>query len=206
VIKLNDRYNGIVTREDAHQYECRLTDAQEAVLVQWVKAQGRCGVPLSASTIADHASLLAGQQVGSSWHGCFMDLHPDLKTRWTQGLEKCRATNVNHSTINNFYDIYEELITKYNVPQENIYNMDEKGVQLGLGKRVAAIVDRDQKAVYSVEDGDRELITIIETVCADGTALKPTVIFQGKRTNLAWGSDNPCGARYVLPDLIYLRV
>jgi len=82
--------------------------------------------------------------------------------------------------------------------------MDEKGVQLGLGKRVAAIVDWDQKAVYSVEDGDRELITIIETVCADGTALKPTVIFQGKRTNLAWGSDNPCGARYVLPDLIYL--
>jgi len=76
--------------------------------------------------------------------------------------------------------------------------MNEKGVQLGVGKRVAAIVDHDQKSVYSVEDSDCELVTIIETVCADGMALKPTVIFHRKHTNLAWGNDNPCGARYVL--------
>ena len=195
---LSDRYNGTPTRQESHHHERRLTNAQEDVLVQWIKAHGRRGVPLSASTITDHASILAGEQIGPSWHGRFMERHPDLKTRWTWGLEKCRATNLNRPTVNNFYDIYDDLITKYNIPQENIYNMDEKGVQLGVGKRVAAIVDRDQKAVYSVEDGDRELVTIIETVCADGTALKPTVIFQGKRTNLGWANDNPCGARYIL--------
>jgi len=57
-----------------------------------------------------------------------MEWHPDLKTRWMQGLEKCRATNLNRPTVNNFYNIYDDLITKYNIPQENIYNMDEKGV------------------------------------------------------------------------------
>lgn len=84
---------------------------------------------------------------------------------------------------------------EYAIPPENIYNADEKGIQLGVGKSVAAIVDRNQKNVQQVEDGNREMVTIIETVCADGTALPPSVIFQGKRRVLEWGKDNPCDAR-----------
>ena len=72
-----------------------------------------------------------------------------------------------------------DVITEYSIDKKNIYNMDEKGVQLGKGSQVAAIVDQEQKDVYSVEDGNCELVTIIETVCADGSALHPTVIYQG---------------------------
>ena len=61
--------------------------------------------------------------------------------------------------------------------------MDEKGVQLGIGAKVAAIIDCDQAAVYSVEDGNCELVTIIEAVCANGTALILSVIFQGVHRN-----------------------
>jgi hypothetical protein len=56
--------------------------------------------------------------------------------------------------------------------------MDEKGVQLGIGVKVAAIIDCDQATVYSVKDGNCELVTIIKAICADGTALLPSVIFQ----------------------------
>ena len=73
--------------------------------------------------------------------------------------------------------------------------MDEKGIQLGLGARVLALVDRDQKTVYQVEDGDRELVTMIECVAADGTAIRPSVVVKGVRRNLEWGRDNPCDAR-----------
>jgi len=48
--------------------------------------------------------------------------------------------------------------------------MDKKGVQLGIGAKVAAIIDRNQAAVYSVEDGNWELVTVIKAVCANGTA------------------------------------
>jgi hypothetical protein len=86
--------------------------------------------------------------------------------------------------------------------------MDEKGVQLGVGKRVVAIVDRDQKNVYNLENGNRELVTIIEMVCADGSALQPTVIFEGKRVNLSWTKSVPCRARFVkqAPSLIYIAI
>ncbi|KIK05212.1 hypothetical protein K443DRAFT_91785 [Laccaria amethystina LaAM-08-1] len=52
----------------------------------------------------------------------------------------------------------------------------EKGVQLGLGVKVAAIIDWDQSTVFSIEDGNHELVTIIQAVCTDGKALIPSVI------------------------------
>lgn len=58
--------------------------------------------------------------------------------------------------------------------------MDEKGIQMGIGKHVAAIVDHNQKDTYQVESGNQQLITIIETVSADGEVLHPSVIYQGK--------------------------
>ncbi|KAF7971789.1 hypothetical protein HWV62_19919 [Athelia sp. TMB] len=57
-----------------------------------------------------------------------------------------------------------------------------------------AYIDRDQKVVHQVEDGNRELVTVIECVSADGTSIPPSVVYQGARRDLEWGRDNPCGA------------
>ena len=77
--------------------------------------------------------------------------------------------------------------------------MDEKGIQMGVGKRTLVLVDRDQKTVQQLENGNRELVTVIETVCADGTALRPSVIYKGQRRDFSWGRDNPCNARCACP-------
>lgn len=73
--------------------------------------------------------------------------------------------------------------------------MDEKGCQMGKGQRARVLVDRDQKDVQTLEDGDRELVTVIECVSADGTAIRPGIIFKGIRRDLSWGKDNNCNAR-----------
>ncbi|KAJ7749892.1 hypothetical protein B0H16DRAFT_1460923 [Mycena metata] len=64
--------------------------------------------------------------------------------------------------------------------------MDEKGIQLGLfGAQSLVLVGRDQLTAHHVEDGNRKPVTIIETTCADGTALRP-VIYKGKTQDLRW--------------------
>jgi hypothetical protein len=65
-----------------------------------------------------------------------------------------------------------------------------------MGCRTRAFVDRTQKSVYAKAEGNRELVTVIETICADGTSLKPTAIFKGKKISAAWGRNNPIDARY----------
>ena len=89
---------------------------------------------------------------------------------------------------------------EFSIKPENTWNMDEKGVQLGIGAKAAAIVDRNQTTVYSIEDGNCELVTIIEAVCANGAVLIPSIIFQGARCNPEWGQpeNNPSFARYAI--------
>ncbi|THH07168.1 hypothetical protein EW146_g9398 [Bondarzewia mesenterica] len=109
-------------------------------------------------------------------------------------LESCHARALNRTLVDEFFDILEDVCTTYDVKSQNIYNMDEKGIQLGIGKRTFVLVNRDQKIVHQVEDRNRELMTVLETVCADRSALAPMVIFKGKTRNLQWGRQNPCDA------------
>jgi len=192
---LRKRFNGTTrSRVESHIHQRALTPAEEEVLVTWVKEMGRRGLPLTYATITESAADIAGHEIGESWGKRFMKRHPELKVKWTTGLESCRARALNPSLVQEFYDLLEEVREEYNIEPSNTYNMDEKGVQLGVGSRVAAIVDRDQKDVYQIENGDHQLVTIIETVCADGSYLHLTVIYQGKRRDLEWGRHNPCKA------------
>ncbi|KAH7929520.1 DDE-domain-containing protein [Leucogyrophana mollusca] len=191
---LTARYNGRKTRVDSHAHQQRLTPAQEAVLKEWIKALGYRGVPLSHLTVAQHASVIIDEPVSENWARHFRTRHPDLKARWSTGLECCRARALNRSQVSEYFTILGDLISRYNVLPSNIYNMDEKGIQLGIGKRTLVFVDRDQKTVQHLVNGDRELVTVIETVSADGIVLPPSVIFKAKRRNLAWGRNNPCRA------------
>jgi len=192
---LTDRYNGVRTRAEAHEHEQLLSDSQEEVLVDWIKVMARRGIPMTASMVRDHVADIIGGPVGESWVDRFKKRHPDLKVKWTTSLEKCRAECLNPTLVNEFYDLLDDIIHEYGIEVENIYNMDEKGIQLGVGKKVAAFVDRDQKDLYSIEDGNRELVTVIEAISADGAALPPSVIFQGVKRDAEWGRNNPCHAR-----------
>ena len=128
---------------------------------------------------------------GTHWVAQFRRRHPDLKAKWATGLEKCRAQALNKPAVDGYFEMLEELIVKYKIEKHIIYNMNKKGKQLGVGGRVRAIVDRDQKTVHQVEDGNREMVTFIDCAAADGSMLSPTVVFKGVRRNLEWGRQNP---------------
>lgn len=193
---LTARYNGRTTQKKAHEHKKKITPGAEAALVDWIIEMGRRGIPLHGSAVAQHATLIAGTEISEKWVYRFRARHPELKAKWTTGLEQCRAQALNPTAVASFYEILDEVVEKYSIPQENIYNMDEKGIQLGVGKKVLALVDRDQKTVHQVEDGNRELVTVLECLCADGTAIRPSVVFKGSRRDLEWGRVNPCDARY----------
>ncbi len=186
------------TRQEAHVNEQLLMAVHEEVLVKWIKVQGHHGIPLTYVTVALYVGEISGQQVGGSWPKRFLKRHPDLKMKKMQGLETACAKALNQFAVGKFFNMLDELIKEYDIVPENIYNMDEKGVQLGIGAKVAVLVDRDQKTAYSIEDGNQELVTVIEVICANGSAIHPAVIFQAKRRNAEWGCNNPLNARYVI--------
>ncbi|KAF8075921.1 hypothetical protein FPV67DRAFT_1401571, partial [Lyophyllum atratum] len=60
-------------------------------------------------------------------------------------LQASHAQLSNQPVVAAFYNLLDNLRTKYGIISQNKYNADEKGAQLGIGECVAALVDRDQK-------------------------------------------------------------
>ena len=68
--------------------------------------------------------------------------------------------------------------------------MDEKGVQMGGGRKGTCtkyFFSRDDKMKYKLQRDDLQLVTIIEAICADGTAeIGPGFVFPGMTKHSKW--------------------
>jgi hypothetical protein len=72
--------------------------------------------------------------------------------------------------------------------------MDESGFPASTATKRRVIGGAGKKTQHQVGDGGRENTTVILTICADGTALKPSVIFKGQAYNVRWDQENPTNA------------
>src|SRR5688572_14931604 len=83
-----------------------------------------------------------------------------------------------------YFELLHTKIHQYNVEPRNIYNMDEKGFLIGVTSRTKRVFSKQlwmqKKVTAGLQDGNREWITILACICADGTAVEPGVIYQGK--------------------------
>lgn len=76
-----------------------------------------------------------------------------------------------------------DLIVQYNIPSENIYNMN-KSLMLEIRKCIQALVDCNQKTINNLEDSNHKLIIVIECISAISIALYSSVIYQGTQRDL----------------------
>jgi hypothetical protein len=61
---------------EAHVDEQLLTEAQEGILVNWVKVQGCCSVPMTYTSVAMCTGAISGKQIGATWPKWFHKHHP----------------------------------------------------------------------------------------------------------------------------------
>ena len=81
------------------------------------------------------------------------------------------------------------------IKDENVYGVDETGVQQGLGVKERVYGDTEKTFQHQKRSGGRENITVIATICADGTAtVPPAVIYKSETFHSSWKQDNPLNA------------
>jgi hypothetical protein len=64
--------------------------------------------------------------------------------------------------------------------------MDEKGFLLGIALKVKVICRRGRKNPRYSQDGNREMVTVIECVSAAGKVLPPMYIYKGSVHLMGW--------------------
>ncbi|KAF1922586.1 uncharacterized protein M421DRAFT_77728 [Didymella exigua CBS 183.55] len=85
-----------------------------------------------------------------------------------------------------YFNILYSKINEYNVELENTYNIDEKGFIIGVISRLKRVFNKHKKGftIRACQDGSREWVSLLAAICADGTALPPSIIFASKNSTL----------------------
>jgi len=197
-----------VPKKEAHADQQLLSPAEESVLVDWMRYLALTGHPLNKRTIRPKVKALLSakgfvdkedKHPSKKWIRRFMKRHmPELKTGRGSGLDPKRAKAFNYATVHAHFMLFKETVEKHNIPWRNIYNMDEKGIQMGGGRkgtRTKYFFGSDDKMQYKLQSDDLQLVTVIEVVCADGTAdIGPGFVFPGVTKHRSWFSES--GVKY----------
>ena len=91
-----------------------------------------------------------------------------------------------------YFELLHQKMTEYNLQPENTYNMDEKGFMIGVTGRSKRVFDKllfgQKQFKQSLHDGNREWVTLIAAICADGSRLPPGIIFPaaGRAVRAGW--------------------
>jgi hypothetical protein len=133
-----------------------------------------------------HTSL---DPLGTRWVYRFLYRQDELRVCYVRSLELERAlANNNPARIERFFQEYTAIKKRYNIANENVWNMDETGFSMGLAYSARVVVFQDyHKGSFKTVDGSREWVTSIDTIASNGRSTPPFLIFKGKQhTQALW--------------------
>ncbi|EDN02638.1 predicted protein [Histoplasma mississippiense (nom. inval.)] len=195
---LSRRYRGVQTsRKEATSIHRKiLTDSQENRLLFHINRLADRGFPCTPQILHNLVVEILKEPIGANWVARFCQRHKDvIKSVYLRNIDQKRKIADNSTYFKHYFDLLQEKITKYNIEPGNIYNFDEKGFLLGFIHTLKRIVSinalKSGRTIGASQDGSREFITLLASICADGTSLPPALIYQGESRDMqdTWLED-----------------
>jgi len=199
---LQDRLKGATDRVSGHQHQQRLSPEQEESLVEWILNEDARACPPSHARVremADRILRMNGdlQPVGQLWIPHFVRRNPRVASIIGRKLAAERASAATPEQIRAFLELVEEMRQRFNIPYDDVYNMDETGVALGVCTNTRVLASSLKIKAYIKSPENREWVSIIECISATGKKLRCVVIFKGQCLQSTWFTPE------AVPDWLY---
>lgn len=197
---------GVCSITQFNQEKAWLLPEEEKIVLDFIIELASRGWPLNKKRTREHVNQICWARlgakfpkdgVGESWVNCFLTRHRDLiQTYRAHPLESLRGRAVNPFTHHHFYNLLGKVLETGDngspIADENIYGSDESAFQTGTGASNKKVIGAAGKHIqHQQKTGNRENITVMVTICADGTSVPPAVIFKGSKYLVKWKQDNP---------------
>jgi hypothetical protein len=201
---LADRARGVVSRVDKRPSGHKLTQLEEDSLCQWILSMDTRGAAPRPATVGEMANILLaarGSQppltVGKNWPSKFVERRDELRTRYSVRYDYQRALNEDPNTLRAWFTTVQRVIDENGIQPEDIYNFDETGFAMGLISSQKVVTRAEFYGRRRLlQPGNREWVTAIEAICADGYSLPPCIIFKGKVAIEDWFKNLPKDWRF----------
>ncbi|OHW89500.1 putative transposase, partial [Colletotrichum incanum] len=188
---LRHRRAGRVARGERQPNSMKMTITEEEVILERVIDLINRGFPPRQEDVRDMADRLLSQRdatrVGPRWAEHFVRRQPQLKMRFQRRIDYQRALAEDPTIIQGWFTLVRNTIAKYGILDDDIYNFDETGFLIGMLSHAKVVTTSDRKGrPRTKQPGNREWVSVIQGVCADGWAMPPYVIVKGKYHLLSW--------------------
>jgi hypothetical protein len=139
------------------------------------------------ATVILHSRLPGHPPLGHHWVDRFVKRYPDeCKFIHAKQIPADRANADNWEINVDFFEKLKRNIMKYKIEADTLWNMDEKGFILGLGKARKRLCRQGRRDPQFKEQGNRESCTTVCSISAEGKSVTPLIVFKGKTQLAGW--------------------
>jgi len=122
-------------------------------------------------------------RLGKNWYSRFLNRHPDLKIARNRGFDLKRITAAIPSQIEGWFTHVNDVVQRFNIYPQDMWNMDEIGYQLSYSQNELVVFDRRTGPPLSLASGSIGWCLVLESISATGDLMKPLVIHRGTVPN-----------------------
>jgi hypothetical protein len=141
-----------------------------------------------------HRFDTSSKMAGLDWLRGFLSRNSELSIRNPQGTSLSRAVGFNRPKVNQFFELYKNLLSKGNFDGTKIWNMDETGITT-VQKPTKIVATKGKRQVSKLTSGERgQLVTAICCMSASGQFTPPMLIFPRTRMSDLLMKDAPVGS------------
>jgi hypothetical protein len=169
----------------------KLTATEESIILQRALDFDERGSSLQLAAVKSMADILLAQRhqgpVGKQWANNFVRRQPELRVKFNRKYDYKRALCEDPEIIRGWFRLVQNMKAKHGILDEDTYNFDETGFMMGMIVARAVITSSERRGrPKTVQQGNREWVTVIQGINATGWAVPPFIIFQGKHHLTAW--------------------
>jgi hypothetical protein len=191
---LRARHSGILPRAQTTTKSRHFTDDEEKTLIRKILQLSDEGFPPQRRIVEEIANIMlqtknpsSPQRVGTKWVTNFVKRYRELSSVYNRKFDYQRAECEDPKLISLWFKLVGDTIAKYGVVEEDIFNFDETGFQMGVISTSKVITTSDRKGrPRTRQPGNREWVTAIEAIGAKGSAIPPFIIFAAKLHQANW--------------------
>ena len=173
----------------------RFSYAEERAICRYIDRLDAINLAVQKEFVVDVANAILREKVGKHFEGppphvgkCWVDRflkrHNYSLVRQKQ-LESNRYNAEKPKVITTWFAKLAAILIKEGITPNDLYNMDETGFQIGIGKDQLVITKRKSASYFSTPM-NRESATVIECINAIGEVIPPFIILSGATHMAKW--------------------
>ena len=187
--RLYRRIKGVGPRTTRKPVNHKLSAVQEASLLRYILSLDEIGHTIRYDQISslanailaeDHTNNDSASSVDHHWARRFLNRHPELYKVKQKPLELERKLVHDSGVLLDWFERFRQLRERYSVQNENIWNFDETGFRIGVGKSQWIVTASRKNRHYLPSDNNRDYVTVIEAINAGGAVIDEILILSGK--------------------------